>query len=378
MMVGYSKTCWTLANAAILSLALSACGGSDSVSLSAEDALPQGAVARADAAQASGLRRAPNDPASILEMAEGELAKGNLTNASRLFDMADKNAGRTIPRSLQGRGLIALRLGRSDRAVRLLTDALDEDPGLWRSRIGVARAHLAAGERSTAMVALAQIEAEAALSAPLLNDIGMVYLSDNAPKQALEYFARALRRDASHSAARSNIRIARAMLGEYDAAISGVSPEDAADALNNAGYAAILNGAYETADKLLRRALEVSPIYHAAARANLELLNQATAGATAREFAERAVRGGAPSLARSSQRDRAPETTQIAFDREQVGRVPKNATPVAEDPETPIEDTYRWDNERPADALKARPAPAQEVQTIEAASLSGDGYRWVR
>jgi Tfp pilus assembly protein PilF len=388
---------------------LSACteagglGSGDSVWTGAgqERAFASGRAAVASARRAAGNSR------TTLGMAEAALGRGDLTKAAKLFEMADQGGSRPDARSLQGRGLIALRQGEPERALGLLRRALERDDGLWRSMIGMARAYLTLGDPAGAMQAMMRVEQTDSLNASALNDIGMVYLTDNVPDRALTYFERAILLEPGHGAARSNIRIARAMLGDYDAAVSGVSPEDAADALNNAGYAALLNGAYEQADHLLRRALEVSPVYHAAARANLELLNQATAGAVARGPASRSAgRRTAENRVRENRsarnyRDLSPmalpanarqreltalATEAVAAVQNRSAAVAASIAQTAGEPALSPKTAYRWANEpaQPVHAqAKAAPRnPVAEVRPaaappVETKATTPGGYRWV-
>lgn len=354
-------------------LGLSACAGTGDFRTAGGGAASAERVASTGKALATGLRRAPNDPGSALRMAETALGGGKLKRAAQLFELAEHNARRPVARSLQGRGLIALRSGQPELALRLFNQALERDPDLWRAKIGTARAHLALGDPAGATQALIRAEASAALNASALNDIGMVFLTDQVPDRAVAYFERALVLEAQHPSARSNIRIARAMLGDYDAAVAGVAPDDAADALNNAGYAAILNGAYETADRLLRRALEISPVYHAAARANLELLNQATAGTLVRRRAPKSgrdlVQAIGPAIARAEARKgggAAPAT---------------RAAPAVSDADVASEPaptgTYQWAHKPASSVSPDSTAPAVSEDEHSTPTIGDGGYRWI-
>ncbi len=334
-----------------------------------------------NAASVRGLRRSQGDPGSALGMAEAALGTGDLDKAAKLFELAERSASRPVARSLQGYGLIALRRGQTERALRFLRDALDREPGLWRSEIGLARAHLSTDNPVGAMEALERAEQKAGQNASALNDIGMVFLTDKVPERAVAYFERALVLEAQHPSARSNIRIARAMLGDYDAAVAGVAPDDAADALNNAGYAAILNGAYEAADRLLRRALEVSPVYHAAARANLELLNQASAGAIARGQAPHSSVDAAgfaepnqtPPIERDPSRQKSPTSGSNLVQTTNDDRE-RHSNEMAT---VPPENAYRWAHEPiVSDAVQAAEFNYAD-QTQSSTSNDDKGYRWV-
>ncbi len=242
----------------------------------ADDALARGDLRVAGDAYRSAMRTSKN-PEAILGLAETHLAEGDFREADRLFLMADRISYRPEARSHQGQGLIALRRGQNGTSISHLKQAVDQDPALWRAWIGLARAYLRQGDTTASIAALAQAEHHAPNNPSMLNDLGMFHLSQQDAIRARSYFERAQQAGLDHAYIRANLRIATALSGRYEAAISGVAAGALPDALNNAGYAAILNGDLDVADKLLRRAVEISPVYHVAAMANLDLLNQVAA-----------------------------------------------------------------------------------------------------
>ncbi len=244
-----------------------------------QQALSSGDLSTAQAAFTAALRGSPNDPEPALGLAETYLALGDLQTAGRLFDLvASDTSGADQGRLLQGRGLVALAQGQTEEAIRLLEQSVDRSPGMWRAWAGLGRAYGRQGRSGQARSAFARAEDAAPVRALVINDIGMLHLEEKEPTAALEAFQRALAIDPANVTASANARIARAMLGEYDAAVSGARPGELPDVLNNVGYIAIVNGDFEVADRLLRRAVEISPVYHEAASANLDLLAQAMKG----------------------------------------------------------------------------------------------------
>lgn len=243
-------------------------------------ALGSGDLQSAQAAFTSALRGSPNNPEPAIGLAETYLALGDVDTAGRLFAAVAKAAGSggRDPRLLQGRGLVALRQGKTDEAIDLLRQSVEADPALWRAWTGLGRAYAEQGNSRRAHDAFARAEKAAPSPAVVINDMGMLSLRDKNPAAALETFQRALAVDPGNATASANARIARAMMGEYDAAVAGAEREDLPNVLNNVGYIAIVNGDFEVADRLLRRAVEISPVYHAAAHANLNLLAQAMNG----------------------------------------------------------------------------------------------------
>ena len=242
----------------------------------AQRALMEGRLGAARDGFAAALRSSPNDVIAGLGLAETYLALNDHTTAVRVFELTARYAsGRDQARVSQGLGLIALQQDQLGVARGHLQASVDGDPSLWRAWIGLGRLHARAGERNSARVAYAQAEASAPDLGTVMNDIGMSYLLERQPEDAVRYFERALVVDPGLEVARGNLRIARAVGGDYEMAISGAPMDELADTLNNVGYIAVVNGDFEVADRLLRRALELSPTYHEAAAANLNLLAHA-------------------------------------------------------------------------------------------------------
>ncbi|MFK7944641.1 MAG: hypothetical protein AB8B85_17280, partial [Paracoccaceae bacterium] len=70
--------------------------------------------------------------------------------------------------------------------------------------------------------------------------------------------------------------------------------EELPDALNNVGYIAVVNGDFAVADQYLRRAMEISPTYHEAAAANLNLLAHAQTSGERPSVAQRIASASKP------------------------------------------------------------------------------------
>lgn len=255
-------------------------------------ALAAGRYVTARNAYTAALKADPDSADASIGLGEAYLALGDAAKAARCFEIAASASGRDDPRVLQGMGLVALYQGRTEDAVSLLRRAVGRDPSAWHAWVGLGRAYAEERRQEEARAAFARAGDVAPRRAEVLNDLGMSYLTQNDPKRALTQFEQALSLDPGLAVARANARIARAMLGEYDVAVSGATPEELPDVLNNAGYAAILRGDYEVADRLLRRALAISPVYHEAASANLDLLAEAMRGDSAGPVLASAAPGG--------------------------------------------------------------------------------------
>jgi Flp pilus assembly protein TadD len=76
------------------------------------------------------------------------------------------------------------------------------------------------------------------------------------------------------AAARTNLRIAMAIDGQYDRAASAGIGDDRAAVLNNVGLAAAIRGDYPEAEKLLNEAIQIKGSYYERASDNLQLAKQ--------------------------------------------------------------------------------------------------------
>jgi Flp pilus assembly protein TadD len=73
--------------------------------------------------------------------------------------------------------------------------------------------------------------------------------------------------------AETNLRLSLALRGQYAEAVAGVDAENLPDALNNAGYAALLRGDYAKARMLFLQAIDASPSFHEPSWSNLRFLS---------------------------------------------------------------------------------------------------------
>src|SRR5690606_28263025 len=94
------------------------------------------------------------------------------------------------------------------------------------------------------------------------NNRGLSLMQRGEPARALEAFEEALRLQPTLSTASNNRRIALATLGQYDAALAGVSDRDLPATLNNVAVAAARRGDREIAERLLAAAVTASPRYY--------------------------------------------------------------------------------------------------------------------
>ena len=108
-------------------------------------------------------------------------------------------------------------------------------------------------------------------NALVLNNRGYSRLLQGRFDEARLDFVAALEKKPDLAAARTNLRLALAMKGEYDRATAAGAQDDQAALLNNAGFAAMMRGDYVAAEDLFTRAMAAKGVYYARASENLAI-----------------------------------------------------------------------------------------------------------
>lgn len=203
-------------------------------------------------------------------LAECDLAAGKAKQALTSFDEVIKLSAE--PRVLLGKGIANIHLGRYERAMPPIYEALDKDTTLWRGWNALGVAYDMSGQRKEAEQAfLTAAELNQESGAPL-NNLGISYMQQEDIAGAIRAFHGALKRQPELAPAQLNLRIAYAMNGEYDKAIVGASIKERAAVLNNAGVAATRRGEHDQARNLFQKALDTNPVFYVVAHDNLERL----------------------------------------------------------------------------------------------------------
>jgi len=211
-------------------------------------------------------------PRSRLAFAEAYLGVGSAKNAFALFQGLVSEPSYSA-RALQGLGLAELAQGHEESAAGYLQQAVAQDSSLWRAWNALGRYHDNREEWTDAERAYnTALELEPD-NASIYNNLGISFARQERYAEAEGMFRRALSLDPGLKQAETNLRLAIAWQGRYSEALNGVPQDEAADALNNVGYIAMQNGDYKTAERLLMRAIEISPVYFAEAEANLNRLH---------------------------------------------------------------------------------------------------------
>jgi Flp pilus assembly protein TadD len=180
--------------------------------------------------------------------------------------------------ALEGEGIALARLGRSDQAMISLKAAIAANPAAWRAWNALGSEYDRRHDWTQAEAAYDHAFTASGGAAIVLNNRGFSRLSQKKTDLAIQDFVAALQKKPDLVTARSNLRLAMSMQGEYDRAVKGDAGKDQAAVLNNAGYAAMLRGDYAKAKELFEQAMKTKGGYYAVAAANLEMAQNLAKG----------------------------------------------------------------------------------------------------
>jgi Flp pilus assembly protein TadD len=233
-------------------------------------------AARAKQLFESILARTPDDAEALMGLGEAEVLLGDfgagLQHSATAAERAGERAG-IKARALHNSGVALLLTGRAQEAEEALEAAVDNDPGSWRAWNALGRAYDAHRRWEEARGAYQRALALAPAEGAVLNNFGLSRLSAGDLDEATALFVRALEASPDLAAAETNLRLALALGGRYDEALAGVDAKGMPDALNNAGYAALLRGDYAKSRALFLQAIEASPSFYEPSFSNLRFLS---------------------------------------------------------------------------------------------------------
>lgn len=110
-------------------------------------------------------------------------------------------------------------------------------------------------------------------SPELLNNIGFALYSDNQMEEAASFYVKALQINSGYKKAIYNYALLQARTNNYEQAyINFAKVSSPAEAYNNTGYIAMMNGNYEEANHYLNEAIKASPRFYKKAHDNLKRL----------------------------------------------------------------------------------------------------------
>jgi len=217
------------------------------------------------------LIAAPEDPQLMLRSGELHLARGRYEEAVRSFTAAE-----AVPalqaQARQGRGVALAQLGRSDEASAVLRQAVAADPSLWRAWNALGVECDRRRDWTGAEAAYGKAIEQPKVDPIVYNNRGYSRLLQGRYADASNDFVAALDKDPNLKAARANLRLSLALQGDYGRATATSDKDQKAGALNNAGFAAIMRGDLDAAERLFQQAIETRGSTYGRAYQNLELV----------------------------------------------------------------------------------------------------------
>ncbi|WP_051216286.1 tetratricopeptide repeat protein [Ferrimonas futtsuensis] len=271
----------------------------------AEKAVKRGQLDNALSHYLQALEQKPGDPAILMEIGEIQTQLGHTEYALKAFtDVLEKQPDNV--EALTSLGLHKLNMGENEQALiylnkaadldqlRLLTQTslvvvgetaplqpLDENSPLrCYNALGILKD--LSGDYADAREYYRLVLNRAPSAANVLTNLGYSYYLDGNLRQAEIHLRQAVQKQPDFKRAWNNLGLVYARMKHYKralVALKQVMPE--ADALNDLGYFAMLEGRYGDAQELFWKAIDASPIYFAKAQDNLEKLRELQGKATA-------------------------------------------------------------------------------------------------
>jgi Flp pilus assembly protein TadD len=166
-------------------------------------------------------------------------------------------------------GLLQLKQGKYAEAEKKLLAVVAKQRG-WRAYNGLGILANLQSNPQKAEVFFSQADRLLPNSPELLNNIGFALYSANKLPEAASYYNRALQINPGFKKALYNFALLEARSSNYEQAYSVfASISSAAEANNNIGYIAMMNGHYSQANHYLQEAIKTAPHYYKKANDNL-------------------------------------------------------------------------------------------------------------
>jgi Flp pilus assembly protein TadD len=217
------------------------------------------------------------DDRMTLLAGELDLNRHQLKPALAAFDELEARAATVAPAVLTqartNRGITLSLLGRSDDAIRVLSEAVKSDPTQWRAWNALGTEYDGRRDWEKADAAYARAMETSGAAALVLNNRGYSRLMQKRWDDSAADLVAALNKRPDFPEARANLRLVLAMKGDFARAIQGGSDQDQATLLNNAGFAAAMQGDYARAEELLNRAIKLRSTYFEKAGENLKVVS---------------------------------------------------------------------------------------------------------
>lgn len=231
--------------------------------------LSSGEFVRAGALFEGVLAESPESAGALAGIALVHLHDGALAQADAALDQAEALAPQDLD-VREARALLLLTERQLTQAASAFKGVLADDSERWRSLDGLAVVADLEGLHDEAQRLYHRALEAGAPEVKVNNNLGFSYLMSGDYDQARAVLEHLLNRYPDAERARANLALAQARDRNYSGALATwrLIMSDA-EAHNNVGYVAMLNGDLADAERYLSRALTLSPRYYPAADANL-------------------------------------------------------------------------------------------------------------
>jgi Flp pilus assembly protein TadD len=199
----------------------------------------------------------------------------DVDRAERIFgDLVAKHPDLTS--GYLGLGLAEIATGKPDSARAALEKVLEMDPDSAMAHMGLGMLDDKIGEHDAARIHYEKAHKSAPSRYEIQNNLGMSYLIHGDFEQAEESFREAIFLEPRDPALYNNLAVALTLQGEYSVALENFRKyANEGDALNNIGYACVMNGEFERAVRYFERSLLAGPSNRTAVLVNLRAAENA-------------------------------------------------------------------------------------------------------
>jgi Flp pilus assembly protein TadD len=146
-----------------------------------------------------------------------------------------------------------------------------EDPDLWRAWNALGGEYDRRQDWKNAEDAYDHALKASRQAAIVLNNRGFSRVLQNRLDEGIADLVAALQKKPDLAAARTNLRLAMGLKGDYERAMAAGPQEDKAALLNNVGYAALLRGDNAQAQEMFNKAISARGQFYGRASSNLEM-----------------------------------------------------------------------------------------------------------
>ena len=216
----------------------------------------------------------PDHVSAKLGAGESLLALGKFDNAAQVFWSNDFEGldPEVLERVKIGQILSGVQTDRYEKPETAIHDGFlvrPDDARLWNAK---GRLHDNQGEWMESLFSYVRALDIGQLRSGTINNMGMSLLLQGRHKEALKKFDQAVSLSPNTQIYDNNLRMTHIILGDYIKALDDVAETRASNLFNDAGYVAMQSGRDQLAQIFFTKALQISPVHHAKAQANLDVL----------------------------------------------------------------------------------------------------------